>query len=114
MLFAVHVNLQLVKWHQRRAPIWLWGSDMAPIVSARLSIGLVVEYWPFVGTSAHHSYSELYSLCLISSLFKLLPPPTPPPRHSCPPPNIHWPNINEFHEKIVKNWRKLAIIYLLG
>ena len=46
--------------------------------------------------------SVLY--CLIS-LFKLLPPPTPPPCPSRLPPNIHWPNINEFHEK---NRKKLA------
>ena len=49
---------------------------MAPTVSARLSIGLVVESWPFVGACTRHndiaSYSELYYLCLLSSLFKLL------------------------------------------
>ena len=76
---------------------WLWGPDMAPTVSAHLSIGLVVEYWPFVGACTRHSYSKLYYLCLLSSLIKLLSPPTPPPSH--PPPNIHWPNINEFHQK---------------
>ena len=59
-----------------------------------LYIGFVVEYWPFVGACTRHSYSKLYSLCLLSSLIKLLPPPTPPLRPSCPPPNIHWPNIN--------------------
>ena len=37
MLFADHVNSRLVKWCQRRAPSWLWGSDMAPTISARLS-----------------------------------------------------------------------------
>ena len=35
--FADHVNPRLVKWRQRRAPGWLWGPDMAPTVSARLS-----------------------------------------------------------------------------
>ena len=72
-------------------------------LSAHVCLGLVVEYWPFVGACTRHGYSKLYSLCLISSLFKLLPPPTPPPSH--PRPNIHWPNINEFH---VKNHKKLA------
>ena len=74
-------------------------------LSVHVCLGLVVEYWPFVGAYIRHSYSKLYSLCLISSLIKLLPPPTPPPRPSCPPPNIHWPNINEFHQK---NRKKLA------
>ena len=30
MLFSDHVNPQVVKWRQRRAPGWLWGPDMAP------------------------------------------------------------------------------------
>ena len=88
----------------KEGPIWLWGPDMAPTVSTCLSSpcsGILV----FVGASTRHSYSELYYLCLISSLFKLLPPPTQPPCPSHPPPNIHWPNINEFHEK---NCKKLA------
>ena len=44
-----------------------------------------------MGACTRHSYSKLYYLCLLSSLNKLVPPPTPPP-------NEHWPNINEFHE----------------
>ena len=68
-------------------------------LSVHVCLGLVVEYWPFVGACTRHSYSKLYSLCLLSSLIKLLPPPTPPPHPSCPPPNIHWPNINEFQQK---------------
>ena len=114
LLFADHVNPRLAKWRQRRAPGWLWGPDMAPTVSARLSIGLVVEYWPFVGACTRHSYSKLYSLCLISSLIKLLPPPTPPPRPSRPPPNIHWPNINEFHQKNRKKLAKTRHCLLVG
>ena len=78
---------------------------MALTVSAPRSIGLVVEYWSFVGARTHHSYSKLYYLCLLSSLIKLFPPPTPPPRPSRTPPNTHWPNINEFHEK---NHKKLV------
>ena len=61
MLFADHVNPRLVKWRQSRAPGWLWGPDMAPAVGARLSIGLVVEYWRFVGACTRHSYSTLNS-----------------------------------------------------
>ena len=58
-----------------------WGPDMAPTVSARLSrpcSGILA----FVGACTRHSYSKLYYLCLLSSLIKLLPPPTPP----CAPP----------------------------
>ena len=95
--------------------------EMAPKEGSRLAVGtcygshcqcmhvclgLVVGYWPFVGACTRHSYSKLYYLCLLSSLVKLLPPPTPPLRPSRPPaPNIHWPNINEFHQK---NRKKLA------
>ena len=86
------------KWYQRRPPIWLWGFDMASTVSACL-LGLVVEYWPFVGACTHHSYSKFHYLCLLVSLFKLLPPSTPLLCLSRPPPYIHWPNINEFYEK---------------
>ena len=74
-------------------------------LSVHVCLGLVVEYWPFLGACTRHSYSKLYSLCLVSSLIKLLPPPTPPPHPSCPSPNIHWPNINEFNQK---NREKLA------
>ena len=82
---------------------------MALTVSARLSrpcSGILALY----GACTRRSYSELYYLCLLSFLFKLLPPP---PRPSHPPPNIHWPNINEFHKKIVKDQRKPAIISIL-
>ena len=47
-------------------------------LSVHICLGLVVEYWFFVGASTHHSFSEFYYLCLISPLFKLLPPPIPP------------------------------------
>ena len=81
-------------------------------LSVQVCLGLVVEYWPFVGACTHHSYSKLHYLCLLSSLIKLLPPPTPPPHPSCPPPNIHWPNIMTSIKKIEKSWRKPAIVYL--
>ena len=82
--------------------------------SVHVCLGLVVEYWPFVGACTRHSYSKLYSLCLISSLIKLLPPPTPPPRPPHPPPNIHWPNINEFHQKNRKKLAKTSHCLLVG
>ena len=47
-------------------------------LSVHVCLGLVVEYWSFVGACTRHSYSKLYYLCLLSSLIKLLPPPTPP------------------------------------
>ena len=50
-----------------------------------------------------------YTVCvLFLFVYKRLPPPTPPPRPSCPPPNIHWLNINEFHQKIVKKLAKTS------
>ena len=115
MLFAHHVNPRLVKWRQKRHQKGLrvgCGDLIWLPLSVHVCLGLVVEYWPFVGACTRHSYSELYYLCLLSFLFKLLPPPTPPSRPSCPSPNIHWPNINEFHEK---NRKKLVKIshYLL-
>ena len=79
--FVDHVNPRLVKWHQRRPPIWLWEPDM----SLHICLGLMVEYWPFVGAYTHHNYSKPYYLCLLASLFKLLPPPTLPLCPSCPP-----------------------------
>ena len=85
VLLADHLNPLLAKWHQRRAPMWQRGSDKAPTVSAHLSIlGLVLEYWPFVGTCTCHSYSTLYHLCHLASLFKLLILLTPPSCPSCP------------------------------
>ena len=86
--------------------------EMAPKEASNLAAGdltwfplsvhiCLVEYWPFVGAFICHSYSKLYYLCLLASLFKLLSPTLHP---SHPPPYIHWPNINEFHEKIIKNW----------
>ena len=82
-------------------------------LSVHICLGPVVEYWPFVGACTHHSYSKLCYLYHLSSLLKILPLPTPPPCPSHPPPYIHWPSVNEFQEKIVKNWWKTSH-YLLA
>ena len=84
-----------------RFAVGTWYGSHCQCTSFRPCSGILA----FVGACTPHSYSKLYSLCLISSLIKLLPPPTPPPHPSHPPPNIHWPNINEFHQK---NRKKLA------
>ena len=47
-------------------------------------LGLVVEYWSFVGTCGHHSQSKLYYLCHLASLFYPLPPLTPPLMYNGP------------------------------
>ena len=94
------------EWHQRRDPIWLWELILLPL-SVHVCLGLVVEYWPYVGTCTNHkctnhNYSTFYYLYHLASLLKLLPPPTPPLHPSCPLPYICWPNINEFHKKSSK------------
>ena len=101
--FADHVNSQLVKWCKWRAPIWYEDLIRLPL-SVHFCLGLVVEYWLFVGTHGRYSHSTLYYLCHLASLFKPLPPPTPPhypPTHptplpSHPPPYIYWPNTIKF------------------
>ena len=91
VLFASYVKPQLVKWHQRRAEIWLWGPDMAPIVNAclpRPCSGIL----PLCG-------SKLYYLCHLASLFKLLPIQTPPRvPHAHPFMWLPWNKLSKFHE----------------
>ena len=58
-------------------------------LSVHVCLGLVVEYWPFVGACTRHSSSKLYYLYHLTSLFKLLPPTTPPLCPSCRPPYIY-------------------------
>ena len=38
-------------------------------LSVHICLGLVVEYWLFVGTCGPHSYSKFYCLCYLASLF---------------------------------------------
>ena len=35
--FSDHVNSRLVEWRQWRAPVWQWGSDIAPTLCTHLS-----------------------------------------------------------------------------
>ena len=76
-----------------------------------ICLGLVVEYWPFVGAYRHNGYSKLYYLCLLSSLFKFLPPSTSPPCPSHPLIYAAPLLINS-----IKNWQNLVKIshYLLA
>ena len=120
MNYADYINPWLVIWHQRRPPIWLWGHDMAPIGSACLSIGIVVEYWPFVGTCTHHSSTKLYYLCLLASLLTLLLPPTPPLcsshlYHPCAPPThpLIYAGPILMHS-IQEMWKLVRISHYLG
>ena len=103
VLFSDHVNSRLVKWHQWRAPKLQCGPDIAPTVSIRLS-SLVVEYWPIVGECGCYSYSRLYHYVILLLCFSLChhPPPSIPRLFPPAHPHIHWPNINELHEKSSK------------
>ena len=70
-----------------------------------MSIGLVVEYWPFVDACALHSHSKLYHCVIL--LFVLAfdtTHPTPVPLTPTPLYTLHGPVLMNFsHEKIVKN-----------
>ena len=64
---------------------------------------LVVEYWLFVGTHRQPTICVILLLCF--SLWHHPAPPRAPYAHPeplMPTPYIHWPDINEFHEKIIK------------
>ena len=87
--------------------------DMAPTVGARLSRPCS-RILAFVDACTRHSYSKLYSLCLISSLIKLLPPPTPPRAPPTHPLIYTGPILMNSIKKIVENWQKPAIVYLSG
>ena len=115
--FSDHVNPRLVKWHQRRPPIWQWGSDMAPTVSTRLSKPcnriFVGPLWVHVDVIATLNSTNVSSCFFVLAFATTHPPPIHPPCPSYSSPYIHWSNINEFHEK---NLQKLAKIghYLLA
>ena len=86
------------------------GDLMLLPLSVHICISLVVEWWSFVGTCTCHSYSKLYYLCHLTSLFKFSPSPTPP---SHPHPFICAGQILVNSMKIIiKNWWKSTIMYL--
>ena len=55
---SIHASAELISPEKIQLPL-----------SVHVCLGLVVEYWSIVGASTCHSYSELYYLCHISSLF---------------------------------------------
>ena len=106
-----------MKWCQRRPPIWPWRPDMASTVSVHLSkpYSGILAICGCMYTSYIATLNPTFCVFLFL-LFKLLPPPTPPLHPSLPPtPPLHpslppthqpsyirWPNVNEFHESIIK------------
>ena len=79
--FSDHVNWWLVKWCQWRAPIWQWGPYIALTVRT-VYLGLIVEYWPFVGAYVCHSHFKLYHCDILLLSFSLCLHPS----HLCAPP----------------------------
>ena len=69
-------------------------------LSLHVCLGLVVECWSFVGACACPGCPGRYCLCLLSSLFGLLPLPRAPPTHLL----IHTGPI------LMKNYKKLVKI----
>ena len=83
--------------------MWQWGPDMATIVIARLSrpcIGMLAlcGYLHIIAT-LHSTICVILLLCLTFATTH----PTPLP--FSPTPLYTQPNINEFQEKIINNWR---------
>ena len=109
--FCWPCKLMIGEMAPRRAPIWLWRPDLAPTVSVCLSrpcSGIMA----FVGTCTHHTYSNLYYLCHLASLFKLFPTLTPP----CAPPMHSLIYIGPILMNSIKNHQNLTKIshYLLA
>ena len=74
-------------------------------LSVHICLGLIVEYWAFVGACAHHSYSKFFYLCLFSTFIKAFST-THPSTMRLPLTSfytlVHWSNIIEFHKKSSK------------
>ena len=74
---------------------------IAPTVST-VCLGLVVEYWPFVGTCVYQAtlssiiYVVLLHFLAFASIY-------PTPLFCYQSPYIHWPNIDAFY-KNHQNW----------
>ena len=86
-------------------PIWPWEPDIDPTVSTRLSrpcsgiLAICRCMW-----TSYPLFTLL--MCHLAGFFVLiLPPlaPTQPPNSSHLPSYMHWPNINLYHIKFVKN-----------
>ena len=80
------------------------GSNLAVGTSAHICLGLVVEYWPFVGVCGHHSHSKLYHCVILLLCFSLCH--HPPLIYTGPILMNPW----KVHQKLAKS----AIIYLPG
>ena len=83
VLFADHLNPRLVKWHKRGLQFSNGELIWIPL-SVYVCLGFIVEYWPFVGTCTHHSYSKLFYLCNLAlwlSFYNHPPYPHAPPTH---------------------------------
>ena len=111
--FADLVNPRLVNGAKGGLQVGCGDLIWLPL-SVHVCLGLVVEYWPFVGACTRNSYSKLYYLCLLSSLIKLLPPPTPPLRPSCPPLIYTGPILMNFIKNNCKKLTKISHCLLVG
>ena len=102
LLLSDYVNPRLVKWHQWRAPIWHWESDIAPTVSTRLSrpcSGILADcgctWMSYIATLNSTTVSSCFVVLAFSSTH---PTSTPLP----PTPYIHWPILRNFMKKSSK------------
>ena len=109
--FSEDVNPRLVKWHPWRAPIWQWDLIWLSL-SAYICLGLVVEYWPFVGACGRYSHSKLHQFCHLAFWFSLCYHPP----HSCAPPAHSFIYTGPILKNSWKNHQKLVKIshYLLA
>ena len=76
-------NPQLVKWCQWRLQFCSGGLISYPL-SAHVCLGLVVEYWPFIGAFGHLSHTKRYHCVILLLCFCLChhsPLPRDPPTH---------------------------------
>ena len=72
-------------------------------LSVHICLGLEVEYWPFVGACTRHSYSELYCLCLVSSLLSFCHHPSQPCTPPAHPLIYTGPILMNYLKKIIKS-----------
>ena len=97
-----------------------WGPDIIPTVSTRLSrpcsgiLALSGCMYNNYTVCTRHSNSKVYHCVILLLHFSLCQHP----HHLCTPPTYALvytsPNINEFHEKIVKNSENQPLYYMPG